>query len=683
LVLLIQPLFATIQDRAIDLFNNAYAIGLVLVGIGFVIFIHELGHFLVAKWAGVKVEMFSLGFGPTLISWRKGFGFRRGSTARQYSAALDAAKDEEALTGVLEKYGETEYSIRVLPLGGFVKMLGEDGGDDATKSHDPRAFNNKPVGSRMAIISAGVVMNLIFGILCAAWIHYSGEVQRPAIVGMVVAGSPAYFAGVRAGDEVVAIDGRTDISFKEIMQAAQLSRADQKIKFELKRPGQAELVRVEIEPKRVGKAQAPSVGLRTSQSLELGGKQPASLVSGDRVTAIGPKGAKPVSVDSVLGLDAILTKERAQPLVVVAEREPSEVDHDKKPKERVEATLEPKKFIDFGMWMTLGPVIAIRPDSPAIRAGFQDGDRLVSIDGLTVFDPMTLPDLIYDRAGKPISIEIKRGTERKTLTVIPEALPLWIGPCASSEPLEIPGLGLAVAIEPTVVKVVAGSPAAKAGVKVGSTVKTVQSMNKDGENPLKKPFAIDGQSHGWPFVFSVIQSFPGEVKFTFGESKVALGITPEASLDHFFDPSHGLGFRELYRIHAPDPPVVALKKGAADALDMATSIIGLLRNLIAGRLGADSFGGPVLIGKISFEIAKRGGLADFLPFLGLLSINLAVINFFPIPPLDGGQMVFLIAEKIRGRPLPENAVAYPMFVGVVFIIVLFVAISLKDVLSLF
>jgi len=164
-----------------------------------------------------------------------------------------------------------------------------------------------------------------------------------------------------------------------------------------------------------------------------------------------------------------------------------------------------------------------------------------------------------------------------------------------------------------------------------------------------------------PFVFSAIQLYPGEVKVAFSDNGPAVGITPEATLDHF-DPSHGLAFRELYRIHAPETPVVALKKGAGDALDMATSIIGLLRNLIAGRLGADSFGGPVLIGKISFEIAKRGGLADFLPFLGLLSINLAVINFFPIPPLDGGQMVFLIAEKIRGRPLPENAVAYPMFV---------------------
>ena len=85
----------------------------VAVGLGFVIFIHELGHFLLAKWNGVKVEKFSIGFGPTL------FGFRR---------------------------GETEYVLAAIPLGGFVKMLGEGVEGEETKSTDPRAFPNKSVG---------------------------------------------------------------------------------------------------------------------------------------------------------------------------------------------------------------------------------------------------------------------------------------------------------------------------------------------------------------------------------------------------------------------------------------------------------------------------------------------------------------------------------------------------------
>ena len=130
----------------------------VAVGLGFVIFWHELGHFLVAKWSGVKVLKFSIGFGlpgvPPIVSYRKGFGFTLfGSRNKEY--------DELVKAGEPTAVGETEYALGVLPLGGFVKMLGEDPGDPEAKSTDPRAFHNKSVGARMAILSAGVVMNFL------------------------------------------------------------------------------------------------------------------------------------------------------------------------------------------------------------------------------------------------------------------------------------------------------------------------------------------------------------------------------------------------------------------------------------------------------------------------------------------------------------------------------------------
>ena len=111
---------------------NLWPILMVVLGLGFVIFIHELGHFAVAKWAGVKVEKFSIGFGPSLV------GFQR---------------------------GETYYSLSIIPLGGFVKMLGENPAEDGQDAIiDPRSYLNKPVGHRMAIISAGVIMNIITGL---------------------------------------------------------------------------------------------------------------------------------------------------------------------------------------------------------------------------------------------------------------------------------------------------------------------------------------------------------------------------------------------------------------------------------------------------------------------------------------------------------------------------------------
>src|SRR5947209_11067670 len=144
--------------RTLETLNFIWNIFKVAFGLGFVIFIHELGHFLLAKWNGVKVEKFSIGFGRTLL------GFKR---------------------------GETEYVLAAIPLGGFVKMLGEGPEDQANKSTDPSAYPNKSVGARMAIISAGVIMNLLLGFGCFAYAYGVGMIEIPARIGAVLAGSPA------------------------------------------------------------------------------------------------------------------------------------------------------------------------------------------------------------------------------------------------------------------------------------------------------------------------------------------------------------------------------------------------------------------------------------------------------------------------------------------------------------
>src|ERR1700761_3034495 len=137
----------------------------VVFGLGFVIFIHELGHFLAAKWAGVKVEKFFLGFDPG--------GLRVASFRR----------------------GETLYGIGAIPLGGYVKMLGENHEGEAESepeaADDPRAFSNKSVGARTVILSAGVVMNLILGLTLFTIAYMLGVQENPAILGAVEAGSPA------------------------------------------------------------------------------------------------------------------------------------------------------------------------------------------------------------------------------------------------------------------------------------------------------------------------------------------------------------------------------------------------------------------------------------------------------------------------------------------------------------
>src|SRR5262249_15887083 len=135
---------------------------------GFVIFIHELGHFAVAKWCDVHVETFSIGFGP-------------------------------ALPGCKFQRGETTYMIALFPLGGYVKMVGE-GAESEEGDDDPPSFNNKSVWQRMGMISAGVIMNVILAFVCFIIVYRGPGKKQPAgVVGKVVAGSSCWEQGVPAG----------------------------------------------------------------------------------------------------------------------------------------------------------------------------------------------------------------------------------------------------------------------------------------------------------------------------------------------------------------------------------------------------------------------------------------------------------------------------------------------------
>jgi len=137
--------------------DGMISIALVAVGLGFVIFIHELGHFAVAKWCDVYVETFSIGFGP-------------------------------AIPGCSFKKGETLYKIAWFPLGGYVKMLGE-GTESEEEDDNPRSFKNKSVWQRMAIISAGVIMNVLLGFVCFIFVYETHGVERQLYgVGLVGVG---------------------------------------------------------------------------------------------------------------------------------------------------------------------------------------------------------------------------------------------------------------------------------------------------------------------------------------------------------------------------------------------------------------------------------------------------------------------------------------------------------------
>ncbi|MBF0622048.1 MAG: RIP metalloprotease RseP [Magnetococcales bacterium] len=150
-----------------------------LLVLGVLIFVHEMGHFLVARWCGVRVEVFSIGFGPQILSW--------------------TAKGDNG----------TNYRISAVPLGGFVKMLGESQGEGEVVDEvdRPFAFSFKPLWQRFAIVFAGPAFNFLFAIVAFAGLAMTGIQEALPVVGQVGEETPAAHAGLLSGDHITHING--------------------------------------------------------------------------------------------------------------------------------------------------------------------------------------------------------------------------------------------------------------------------------------------------------------------------------------------------------------------------------------------------------------------------------------------------------------------------------------------
>jgi regulator of sigma E protease len=170
------------------------------------------------------------------------------------------------------------------------------------------------------------------------------------------------------------------------------------------------------------------------------------------------------------------------------------------------------------------------------------------------------------------------------------------------------------------------------------------------------------------------------VQLTVNHSSQPITMVPQPDPEWFY-PMRGLRFRPLFRQLPPQGANVALQRGFDDTVDNILGIYAMFRSLAQQRVSPKVLGGPPAIAQMAYSSAASSW-TDLIHFLGILSINLAVLNFLPIPPLDGGQMAFLIAEKVRGRPLPDSAVIVGSWMGLLLVLALMVFVIFHDVARL-
>jgi regulator of sigma E protease len=670
----------------------------VIVGLGVVIFVHELGHFLLAKWNGVKVEKFSIGFGTPLIAWRRGVGFRfLSSIPIPEPAQVGASESSPSRAPVV---GETEYALAMIPLGGFVKMLGESIDEETSRTTDPRAYPNKSVGARMSIISAGVIMNVIFALACFAWIYGRGVKERTAVIGSVAPGTPAYLAGLRPGDEILAIGSKRPVNFDDLRIRSALSGHGEALRLEMKRPGLDQPFVVLVEPRTEPGVPLPRVGLGSSNSLVLGDppsiKLPGmadldpkpELHPGEMVVGVGPVDGTIQPVLDWIELNRWLTLMRASSIRLELRPANAEVTSFG-PTRSVVLPANPK--LETGLRMEIGPIDSVRKDSPAEAAGFRAGDRIESIDRRTDLDPMSLPLEIADLGGRKIEVAVRRplaGNPRGqlvTLMVAPELEPTDTGkvqsPLDEIEPIDVPSLGLCYRVEPKVVAVEEGSPAEEAGIKPGAVLKGARVTFASPDRKPKK-FAFEGKDAvSWTYLYRILQvNRVDKLELFVGDEGTPVTVVPRPSAVHF-DPDRGLIFRPLERDLPPQGVLSAIKMGIDDVTYNGLSVLLMIRGIFQQRLSREVVSGPIGMVQMGGALAREDWVA-FVRFLAQISMSLAVINFLPIPPLDGGQMVFLLAEKVRGRPLPESALAPVTWAGLIMLLALMVLVMFQDIYRL-
>ncbi len=604
-----------------DLFRALQA----ALGIGLVIFVHEFGHFLAARLCKVRVETFSLGFGPRLLGWRR---------------------------------GATMYQLALIPLGGYCRMAGEERRFDGIPPADDE-LASKSVGARFFIYSAGVLMNLAFALAIYPIIFTVGVSFALPRIGAVATGGPAWEAGIQPGSDVVSVNGSAVYEFPQISTEVALAGPDNVLV--LRDPSTGEEATYHVAA-RVD----PSTGLMDigvgaeferddarNLILHVEPDSPAwrgGLRPDDRL--VGVVDGSP-ELDTEGQLDEALQTGSSVGLRIL------------RGDEALTVTIEPDQVKTDTRLIGIRPpsnrVVAVRGSAQA--TGLRKDDRLVSVEGVPILRRGDFARALALR-DDAVDFLVLRGLQQSSASItVPspsdELADAWVDDVAIS-----------VDTESAMILVSAGGAGDRAGLRDGDVVREIDSSPIDGWEDTFAFVRAASRSER-PVEFSVERADPNGGPPTYPTLSV-LAEPMDA-------PFYGLGQKYAHYTYRSESVGEAVRFGFYTSGKMMAQLWVMLEKLVSGDIPAKNLGGIITIGRVSYTLADAG-LPKFFFFLCFLSMNLALLNSLPIPVLDGGHLFFLIIEKIKGSPVSERVFGYSQMVGVVLILSLLVYVTYHDVL---
>ncbi len=690
---------------------------LALLGFCFVIVIHEFGHFLFAKLAGVKVLAFSVGFGKPV--WKK-------------------------------TIGETEYRFSWLLAGGYVKMLGEL---DATEGlDDPRSYEKAKAGWKALILLGGVTFNLISSwLLLVALALYGMPIMTPIVGDMpaklpsaadpaVKIDSPAVALGLKPGDEIRVVNGVRTRSFEDVMMQI-ARRGGEPLTLEVRRDGKILTLSGDgnVTPVRIAGGPVPVLGMKPATSLLINWVEDLH-----GVTTTGPfqRGWRLTSLngEDVTGLWGQEVQARMEhhlgENITAVFKLPDTSSIQTTFRYAGNAT-DPK-----GVWPSaLGLPARITgvpfAGSAAAAAGLRAGDVIARINDKPVAGTGSLPATLQGiEPGTPVTLTIWRDGKVSEVTLVPDRGGdgrSWLG-----VPIEALETGAVLAVPENIL---GGNPLAEAGVQVGdillgvdasplqkksdvvdvrlargatvvttdladeaaakeilpwvgqtvtaisaenlsvsTATGTVSALTRSTLTPVQQAALADVEV-GDTFLRSGAIGGTWNVEILRGGERLALGIkVPDVGYALAFD---------------IDKVPYVLEEGAGEAITIANqttvrmvvdtlSIIPrFFRPKAADGIDATkALSGPIGIFGMLKESFQRWGFAAWLHLVALIGLNLFLVNLLPIPIVDGGQLVILGIETAIRRPLPDIAKTIIAYIGLALVLSMMAFVLSLDVLRL-
>ncbi len=503
--------------------------------LGPLVFFHELGHFLFARLFGVRVEVFSIGFGPKLLKW---------------------------------KWGDTQYALSLIPLGGYVKMFGDDplNKDDVPEAERKFSFTHKGKWARFWIVMGGPLANFIMAFVIFFFLLAGGEKVTQIKMGRLKTESILYQKGLRTGDVVTKVNGTSvsgpsDIALEggEGIQSITVLRGDQNVSVELGLGGQEFFEEYALYPPFFRKPilidnQGETWGLMLSSGA------PDLAMSLDDMEAFLPADL------------SLFRLEKSDGEYVVAEQ------------------LEPKPIGNFN---SLSEVFTLSyraidlavdktaPDSAAEKAGIVSGDVITSLNNNEVYAFEDLKRTLQDSKEEVASVSLWRNGETISVELKPE-----------------------------------------------------------------------------------VQDIEGVKQKLIGVYSAGEYVAP------------------TYTTSQPKGIFESITGSAVRTWDSIVKTVEGFGMLLSGQVSLKSIGGPLAIGKVAHDSFKTS-LTYFFQLMALISVNLGVINLFPIPVLDGGHILFIFIEILNRGPLSRRKMEIAQQLGLSVLLMLMIGAIFNDFSRLF